>query len=125
MGASWGAFADNGQSERAYGERRAQGRCPVFKGHTLTPGALVLRPHSLHILCGFQTQWTPEEEELVDFGEILENLQEMQEDGLVELDGRQIVVSPSGRPFVRNICMAFDLKLHRKKPETRIFSMTV
>lgn len=125
IGDSWGAFAQNVKSEREYGELLAQGQIPVFKGHILSPEDLVLRQHILNIMCRFHTQWTPEEELLVDFGEILENLQEMQEDGLVKLDGRQISVSPEGRPFVRNVCMAFDLKLHRKKPETRIFSMTV
>lgn len=29
------------------------------------------------------------------------------------------------RPFVRNICMAFDRRLQRKKPETKLFSMTI
>jgi oxygen-independent coproporphyrinogen III oxidase len=29
------------------------------------------------------------------------------------------------RPFVRNVCMAFDLHLIRKQPTTRIFSMTI
>ena len=31
----------------------------------------------------------------------------------------------AGKPFVRNICMAFDLRLIRKAPETALFSMTV
>ena len=30
-----------------------------------------------------------------------------------------------GKPFVRNVCMAFDLRLQRKKPDTQLFSMTV
>jgi len=125
IGDSWGAFAQNVKSEREYGELLAQGQLPVFKGHILSPEDLVLRQHILNIMCRFRTQWDPDGETLVDFAEIRENLREMQEDGLVELDDRQIVVPPKGRPFVRNICMAFDLKLHRKKPETRIFSMTV
>jgi oxygen-independent coproporphyrinogen-3 oxidase len=29
------------------------------------------------------------------------------------------------KPYVRNICMAFDLRLKRKAPETALFSMTI
>jgi oxygen-independent coproporphyrinogen-3 oxidase len=30
-----------------------------------------------------------------------------------------------GRVFTRNVAMAFDLRMMRKMPETRLFSMTV
>jgi oxygen-independent coproporphyrinogen III oxidase len=29
------------------------------------------------------------------------------------------------KPFVRNVCMAFDLLLKRKAPKTELFSMTI
>ncbi len=51
---------------------------------------------------------------------IVASLQEMKKDGLVEITTHTIRVTEKGRPFVRNICMAFDVRLHRnKKPETR------
>ncbi|MGA9239770.1 MAG: coproporphyrinogen III oxidase, partial [Robiginitalea sp.] len=46
-------------------------------------------------------------------------------DGLVVLNPETVQVTESGRVFIRNICMAFDLHLHNKVPETRLFSMTV
>jgi oxygen-independent coproporphyrinogen-3 oxidase len=36
-----------------------------------------------------------------------------------------IEVTEKGKPFVRNICMAFDLRLKRKAPLTQLFSMTI
>jgi oxygen-independent coproporphyrinogen-3 oxidase len=36
-----------------------------------------------------------------------------------------IEVTEAGKPYVRNICMAFDLLLKRKAPETKLFSMTI
>ena len=66
-----------------------------------------------------------EDEQFADFQKILENLSELETDGLVQIGDREIIVTEKGRPFVRNISMVFDLKLHRKKPDTRIFSMTV
>lgn len=122
---SWGGFAQNVKQEREYGELLSQGVLPVAKGHILDGEDLIIRRQILDIMCQFSTQWGAEEAALVDFHGILKNLEEMREDGLVELGEREIRVTPLGRPFVRNICMAFDLKLHRNKPETRIFSMTV
>jgi hypothetical protein len=50
---------------------------------------------------------------------------EMEADGLVEMKTRSLKITEKGRPFVRNICMAFDLKLQRQAPETKLFSMTI
>jgi oxygen-independent coproporphyrinogen-3 oxidase len=49
----------------------------------------------------------------------------MEKDGLVHFIPNGIQVKEAGKPFVRNICMAFDLLLKRKAPETALFSMTV
>jgi oxygen-independent coproporphyrinogen-3 oxidase len=49
----------------------------------------------------------------------------MQHDGLLNIEADRIVITEQGKPFVRNICMAFDLHLKRRKPETQIFSMTI
>jgi oxygen-independent coproporphyrinogen-3 oxidase len=46
-------------------------------------------------------------------------------DGLIEVSDNKIVVKEEGRMFVRNICMAFDLRLVENQPEIRIFSMTI
>ena len=55
----------------------------------------------------------------------LNRLQEIIDDGLIDVYDNKIVVKEEGRMFVRNICMAFDLRLIENKPETRIFSMTI
>jgi len=49
----------------------------------------------------------------------------MVNDNLVTIEENKIQITDAGRPFVRNICMAFDLHLKRKSPETNLFSMTV
>ena len=59
------------------------------------------------------------------FSDDLQRLTGMQADGLVEIDARGIRVLSRGRLLIRNICMAFDLSLHNKAPETMLFSMTV
>jgi len=122
---SWGAFAQNVKGEAEYGQLLSQGILPVAKGHILDREDLLIRRHILEIMCQFGTQWEESETDFIDFPTIFEGMEELRDDGLVELGEREIKVTPLGRPFVRNICMALDLKLHRKKPGTRIFSMTV
>ena len=46
-------------------------------------------------------------------------------DQLIEVTDTQVIVKEEGRMYVRNICMAFDLKLIENKPNTRLFSMTI
>jgi oxygen-independent coproporphyrinogen-3 oxidase len=52
-------------------------------------------------------------------------LTEFVKDGLLTLNGTECQVHEEGRAFLRNICMAFDARLTRKAPETRLFSQTV
>ena len=55
----------------------------------------------------------------------LELLQEMKEDGLIEIGDNFIRITEEGRTFTRNVAMTFDLRMLRHQPQTRIFSMTV
>jgi oxygen-independent coproporphyrinogen-3 oxidase len=50
---------------------------------------------------------------------------ELEKDELVELYSNKIKVTDKGRAYVRNVCLPFDLRLQRKKPDTQLFSMTV
>ena len=60
-----------------------------------------------------------------EIDEVVAQLTEMQADELLELGDQSIQITEKGKPFVRNICMAFDLRLKRRVPENRIFSMTI
>ena len=121
---SWYAFAQNEKSVEAYTERVNQGLLPIFRGHLLTPTDLVVRQHILNLMCHLQTEWNVGLEESQK-NEILERLHEMFEDDLLETKGNKLIVKEKGRMLVRNICMAFDLRLIENKPQTRIFSMTI
>ncbi len=58
------------------------------------------------------------------FREELEALQDMETDGIVRVDERAIEVTPLGRAFVRNVCMAFDRYLESDLGARR-YSQTV
>ena len=75
-------------------------------------------------MCQLETTFTPENS-FEELPEALKKLQEMQEDGLVEISVNTVKITEKGRVFTRNVAMAFDLRMMRKMPETRLFSMTV
>ena len=119
---TWYGFAQNVKDLDDYYQLLEWEKIPVFKGHILSQEDLKIRKHILNLMCQFETCWNNAENYIP---EILEQLQEMENDGLVKIHGNNLKVTQSGKPFLRNICMAFDLRLKRKAPKTQLFSMTV
>jgi oxygen-independent coproporphyrinogen-3 oxidase len=125
IGDSWYAFAQNEKTVPEYETRANRGELPVFRGHLLTDEDRILRQHILNIMCLFETTWDKQDSQFLELEKCLIRLEELEADGLVELGKNKLVVPEHARPFVRNICMAFDLRLLRNAPDTRIFSMTI
>ena len=121
---SWYAFAQNEKDVETYTEKVNSGIIPIFRGHLLTSKDLIIRKHILNLMCNLETEWNVGLNAQVK-SEIIERLEAIIDDGLIEVSDDKIVVKEEGRMFVRNICMAFDLRLIENKPETRIFSMTI
>jgi oxygen-independent coproporphyrinogen III oxidase len=122
---SWYAFAQNEKSVEDYEKRVKNNELPVFRGHILTAEDLIIRQHILNIMCQFNTSWDKHELHFDDIQKVISNLTEMQQDGLLEINNKHLIVTEKGKPFVRNICMAFDLRLLRKQPSTQLFSLTI
>lgn len=121
---SWYAFAQNEKSVEEYQRMVGEGIIPVVKGHILNHEDLIIRQHILNLMCRLETSWN-EENYIPEIENALEQLQEMENDGLVEIGSNSIKITEKGRPFTRNVAMTFDLRMLRNKPETRIFSMTI
>lgn len=122
---SWYAFAQNVKSVEEYLDLIEKGELPIFRGHLLNQEDLIIRKHILELMCHFETSWEDENLVFPELTETISRLDEMLADKLFEKTEKSIRVTEKGRPFVRNICMAFDLRLLRNKPESRLFSMTV
>jgi len=121
---SWYAFVQNEKTIEAYAARVDENKLPIFRGHLLTPTDLIIRKHILNLMCNMETN--------LDLGltkevkkDIKGRLKEIADDDLILISDEKIIVKKAGRMFIRNICMAFDLRLIEKKPKTRIFSMTI
>lgn len=122
---SWYGFSQNVKGVEEYENLVSNGVLPIYKGHILTNEDQIMRKHILNLMCQFETSWGIGEAHIPDFQKTFDKLAELESDGLVVIESDGLKVTQKGRPFVRNVSMAFDLKLHRSKPETRLFSMTV
>lgn len=122
---SWYSFAQNEKKLEDYYQILNTGKLPIIRGHLLTNEDLKIRKHILNLMCQFETSWEDISNYFDEIPEILLQLKEMENDNLLIILKDGIQVTEAGKPFVRNICMAFDLLLKRKAPETALFSMTV
>ena len=121
---SWYGFAQNEKTVEGYAETVNNGIIPIFRGHLLTETDLIIRKHILNLMCNLETEWSLGLPLLIK-KEIIGRLQEMVADQLIEITDNKVIVKEEGRMYIRNICMAFDLKLIENKPNTRLFSMTI
>ena len=122
---SWFGFAQNVKNVEEYQNLVENDIIPLYRGHILTDEDQIIRRHILNLMCQFKTTWTAFRLYLPQMDDILGRLKELEEDGIVTVKENSLTITEKGRPFVRNVCMAFDLPLQKKKPNTRLFSMTV
>jgi oxygen-independent coproporphyrinogen-3 oxidase len=125
IGDSWRVFAQNEKLVETYQARVAQGDLPLFRGHVLNAEDQVLRRHILNLMTRMETQWNDPRLQVEALEGLSERLAELQSDGLLELRSGTCRVLERGRPFLRNICMAFDARLFRNQPKTQLFSQTI
>jgi len=122
---TWFAFAQNEKKVEDYMDKVNQGIFPIFKGHLLNQEDLIIRRHILNLMCKGQTDWTNEGEQCPALFKGLERLKELEKDELVVIADKSLEVTPLGKRFLRNICMALDARLYVNQPKTQLFSMTV
>lgn len=125
IGDAWTAFAQNEKLLETYTSMVHENKIPIMRGHVLNPEDLVLRQHILNLMTKMSTDWSDAHLQTEILSGVAEKLEEMQKDGLVKIQGSHCEVTEEGRAFLRNVCMAFDARLIRKAPETRLFSQTV
>ncbi|MBR9756517.1 MAG: oxygen-independent coproporphyrinogen III oxidase [Algicola sp.] len=125
IGDSWYGFGQNVKGLEEYYHLINENIIPIFRGHILNQEDLTIRKHILNLMCHGKTHWHDTEMQFEGLDDVLQRLQEMVEDKLIEITDSQLMLTPQGTPFVRNVCMAFDLLLQRKQPQKQLFSMTV
>ncbi len=124
-----GAFAHNFKEIKPWKEAIDAGRLPIDRGLRRSAEDERRRKLILSLMCNFHADFKDHggvEDFKQHFAKELTALQDMQNDGLVELHADSITVTKTGRLFVRNICMLFDAYLNEpKKSDGPQFSRTV
>lgn len=117
-------YSQNAKTLDEYRDHLNQGRLPVVRGLALTRDDMVRRAVIMALMCqgrvvfeSIELAW------LLDFRRYfsaeLEALQELSDDGLVQIDESAIQVTERGWFFVRAIAMVFDSYLRADRNRTR------
>ena len=121
-------YGQNYKTVRPYYDAVDQGLLPTYRGIELGEDDLIRREVITSLICNFRLIKADINTKFgIDFDRYfereLEELQEMEQDGLIKLSAEKIEVTPLGRLLIRNICMVFDVYTKRRKE--RRFSKTI
>ncbi len=116
------AYMQNVKTLDEYEALISQGKLPVFKGVELDDDDKLRRAVITQLICHFELSFNRVEQQFnihfTDYFEFeLTQLQPMQNDGLLKMDGQGIEVEAAGRMLIRNICMVFDKYLAQKQQQ--------
>ncbi len=117
-------YSQNAKTLEDYYDRLNQGRLPVVRGLALTRDDLVRRAVIMALMCQGELLFEPLEQAwLIDFRKYfapeLEQMQEMEQQGLVTLSDEGVTVTAMGWYFVRGIAMVFDKYLQADRNRAR------
>ena len=116
---SWNCFYQNEKILKKYQRILHEDRLPSLRGHKLTEEDVIQRK----LILDLTTTWRAEI--LTHQDSVKSELKTMEDDGLVRWEGNTLYVTEAGRPFLRNACMALDLRFHRSRPDRKIFSQAI
>lgn len=112
------AYVQNTKGLPAYYRAIDAGRLPVERGLALSEEDVLRRHVIMRIMCDGALDKRAVEADFgiafdAHFAEALDALGALERDGVVVLGPERIVLTERGRPFVRNVAMAFDAYLKR------------
>ncbi len=123
-----GCYSQNDRDLESYYVRIDKGKLAVVRGIGLTEDDRIRRWVISQLMCYGQVGFSAFSE-LFDadfftyFKEARSELGQLEEDGLVVIDEREITVEPAGRLLVRNVCMAFDAYIPESATKRRFSRM--
>lgn len=128
IGMLYDAYFQNYKTIRDYYMAIDGGKLPTMRGYLLNREDIIRREVIMELMCNFFCSFERIERGFgIDFKEHfsseLEELQDMERDGLLKLEEGAIRVLPEGKLLIRNIAMVFDQYI-KSKGEKR-FSRTI
>lgn len=123
------SFSQNVKTEAEYFDKIDNGHLPIYRGLELKGDDILRQEIISELICHFELNTLIISKIYgIEFWEYFadewNDLEMMQNDGLVELSKHSIQVTAKGKLLIRNICMVFDHYL-RKKQHNQRFSKTI
>ena len=131
IGEVGGGFFANEKKLSRYYEALDAGRLPIERGYLLDDDDRIRQYVIRQLMCNFLVSKSEVATRFgIDFdtyfASSLDALDEVRAEGFVRVAEDALTVTPQGRLFVRNVCMAFDRYLEAKRQGDRpVFSRTV
>ena len=112
-------YTQNVRTLEEYYQRIDSGKLALERGVELEPDDLLRNEIITQLMCHFSLHIDALESEwkfdfASHFKSEIEDLKQLQQDGLLELEGKTLQILPAGRLLVRNICMVFDRYLRER-----------
>ena len=122
-------YWQNDKEIESYYQSLDENRFPVIKKLSLNRDDMIRKDAIMKIMCRSRLSYQELEKQwnirFTDyFAESLEKLRPLEEDGLVEIQKRNIIITKTGRLFLRNIAMCFDAYLQGREVSLS-FSKTI
>ncbi|MFD2202584.1 oxygen-independent coproporphyrinogen III oxidase [Shivajiella indica] len=117
-------YAQNTKEIDLYKEQISLGHFALSKGHIMSKEDIKTRNLILQLICNQEAQWDFCYYSLLG-KKNWDKLKTFKEEGLIEFDTTGIKVKSEGLPFIRNICMVFDLRMQAKETEKFGFSKAI
>jgi len=122
-------YAQNFKTEKEYYKALDEEKFPIMRGYRLNDDDILRRYVIMRVMCDFELNFKSVEERFkIDFKEYfgwgLNNLKEMENDGLLAINDEKLSINEMGRLLIRNIAMNFDGYIERKE-DTAKYSRTV
>ena len=108
------AFAQNEKNLLDYYKLVGKGILPIQKGYFLTDEDVSFRDYILDISCRNATCFKSDDMALLEKVTFPE-LDKLENDNLITRDADKLVLTETGKHFLRNVCRAFDLHLLRNQ----------
>lgn len=118
------AYAQNTKEVDLFKEQISLGHLAISRGHIMTEEDIFTRNLILELICNQEAKW-----DFCFYSKLgkgnWNKLKQFQNEGLITFDSQGIKVNQKGLPFIRNICMVFDLRMQNKEAGQFSFSRSI
>lgn len=101
---SWTALSQNTKSLDEYIHLTKNHIFPLLRGHVQSDTDMLWRNYIQNLMCRFETEFSSNHLNQ----EQIQQLLDLQEDGILVLAENKVRVTEEGRAFIRNVCTVFD-----------------